>query len=1232
MTEEQAAALRSFQPFPGLRSFTSDEARIFFGRDGMSADVARRLVRSRFVAVLGPSGSGKSSLVRAGLLPTLFAGYAASVGSAWKIVDFRPGSDPMGHLADALNRSEISKSLDAATLRTSSGALIETIAQACEAGKLTDETNVLLLVDQFEELFRYKAHPESPTADRDEKARFVALLLAATQARAQRIFVVLTLRAEFLGDCAQFRDLPEAINDSQYLVPRLTRLQRRAAIEGPIRAAGAAIEPNLVQRLLNELGEDPDQLPLLQNALMRIWEEWLRQGNLDSKIQFDHYAAIGATVDKKAKEREKQAQPADAEDTKKKEPTLQGALDRHGDEALDRANQAVGEDLVKRIFQRLRIRDDRGRETRTPASVDELCKATDGEIGSVMKAIDFFRDDNICVTFLRPFKSELDKLTPDTEIDVTHESLFRCWGKLKDEWAPEEEESRRIYVDLARRAEEKGAAENPLRGSLLTRDLEWWNKKRPNAAWAGRYHSGFGKAEKYLLDSRDRARGGVALRRIFIAAALIALAGSLGEIYSFAKIKAAREETLVHLLASRAALAASEDGAGLKAGMLLAAESLKRQPTSEAQTVVFNAAARLPPTLPDPFRSAVRQVAFGNEEKLLAGLGSDGVLQVLDAATRVPLKTVEPLRGISSFALAQHASLMVTSEGGIVAIRDAVTGKRLAGFPCSGPIQAVAMGASGVVAAALCAGQLHSWETGSTWKDGHAIAVLPPMASWSHLALSEGGDLVALGRRFEAGSEVFVVALPSRKLMAVGFSSSRITALSFSASDLFNRGNLIVGDDSGAIRVWPCGNLLSLGGKPPTPTNIENLDLLGKYSASVTTLWVDARKRLGAGYRDGMVRIWDLEGQREVTRLIGYEPVLSVALSDQVAISAGRDLRAKAWSLAELVPLGFVTNAEFSPYSSLLLIGAISTPPRLWDVTQRRVLNEWTGISGLPMAINPSATLAAFFDTDSLTLSVRRFSAGKEGETLWSQRVKFDDVRASPIFSSDGKFIATATGAGVFIWNATTGEEESRLPVALESHAVFTLTPDSRQILIAARGGGISLVSIHGGKLSRLPYVPDVKIASVAMSPDGKALAVAEDTGLASSDDVSTSTKMHVYSYPSGRELSAFQQPGLIDRITFSPDSRYFLSASHQGAVVLWDAREAKQGFQFSVPDALQAVGFTRDGKIVIVSSTQMTFYSWKVPDLLREACRRVDHNLNPKEWHLRMPEEPYIKVCPNLP
>jgi len=286
-------------PYPGLRPFKFEESYLFFGREGQSEDLLRRLERNHFAAVVGTSGSGKSSLVRAGLLPLLSSGFMPGKSADWHISILRPGNSPIRNLAEALVQPE---QLEAAQTREKTETDAElnlgialTVLRRSAVGLLDYANgnpgkgkNLLVVVDQFEELFRFRKDAEIENS-KDEAADFVKLFLEATRDKNSGIFVVITMRSDFLGDCAQFRDLPEAINDGQYLIPRLSRDQLRQVIESPAKIHGAGISPALVTNLLNAVGDDQDQLPVLQHSLMRTWNNWTKRNNQNSEITYKDY-------------------------------------------------------------------------------------------------------------------------------------------------------------------------------------------------------------------------------------------------------------------------------------------------------------------------------------------------------------------------------------------------------------------------------------------------------------------------------------------------------------------------------------------------------------------------------------------------------------------------------------------------------------------------------------------------------------------------------------------------------------------------------------------------------------------------------------------------------------------------------------------------------------------------------------------------------------------------------
>src|SRR5258708_27015036 len=248
-----------------------------------------RLAATRFLAVLGSSGTGKSSVVKTGLLDALDLGVMTQAGSAWRVVDFRPGSTPLTNLARRLLEaggpgSGMVADAEIDLLRAFLVRGPRSVVEWCGDGHLPEHTNLLLLVDQFEELFRYQDY-----AGREEAEAFVALVLESARSRQFPIYVALTMRSEYLGACALVDGLAEAISAGMFLTPRMTREECRAAIVCPAQGCGVEGADALVNRLLNDLAafapcddrgrrdqldrliRRADQIPLLQYCLNRIW-------------------------------------------------------------------------------------------------------------------------------------------------------------------------------------------------------------------------------------------------------------------------------------------------------------------------------------------------------------------------------------------------------------------------------------------------------------------------------------------------------------------------------------------------------------------------------------------------------------------------------------------------------------------------------------------------------------------------------------------------------------------------------------------------------------------------------------------------------------------------------------------------------------------------------------------------------------------------------------------------
>ncbi len=487
-------------PYVGLRPFFDEDSFYFFGRSEQITELLELLHGTHFVPVLGSSGSGKSSLVRAGLIPTLRAGFMVADRDGWRMAKCLPGDAPIENLAEALLRSVgvertplVVNALATRIREDFDDAVIEVLRP-----HLTAHESVLILVDQFEELFAFRgaagaesddepdAAPDAMrTADRLRRRRDASLLVSVLLSLAVRtdvpVYVVTTMRTDFLGDCDIFTGLPEAINRSGYLVPRLTRAQLRSAIEGPARLVGARAAPRLVDRILNDVGDRMDRLPMMQHALRRTYEAWKSAGMM-GPIDLADLEMIGG---------------------------LDGALNVQAEATIADIDPGVAE----RVFKRLTAIDKNSRRVRHPTRLSDLrAVAGSGNVAALMTLLDRCVSEGTNFMFASP-----DGQPNDLRYNITHESLIRQWDRLR-KWVDEEQAQRDWYFGVASRA--ALYASDPETGLMSRGDLriadEEMTAHRPTAGWAARYPETAAPFDETMAYVRRSSKHVAAVRRNWI--------------------------------------------------------------------------------------------------------------------------------------------------------------------------------------------------------------------------------------------------------------------------------------------------------------------------------------------------------------------------------------------------------------------------------------------------------------------------------------------------------------------------------------------------------------------------------------------------------------------------------------------------------------------------------------------------------------------------------------------
>ncbi len=457
-------------PFPGLRAFSPGDSHLFFGRNLSSDEVINRLMQNRLVSVIGASGSGKSSLVFSGVIPRLLASNAEGKRS-WSYLVLRPNYNPIESLASELSSlsaaagfAYVSPQAALNALQSNKDGLAEMVSRI----RKNLRQQVVLVIDQFEDLFRFNNDTSHP-ATTDNISDFINLIIEAAKQEDTGLYVILTMQSDYISECARHEGLIALMNTGSYLIPQIKGEAYAELIEEPLKHTGTPIDNKLVKTIILEAGNKTGQLPIIQHMLMRLWDQWAKCGDSTRSIGLADYDAIGR---------------------------LEGAISSHAGKVYA-ALSPRHQDVCERLFRSITYCGPDKKGQRKPEKLSTIHEITGYSIEDLTYVIEQYRSPDY--SFLTPPVGI--PLTPDTVIDVTHESIITSWDLLR-KWVEDEEESQKLYLRLSASASRHQEGKAPLWvPPELTLALKWRNTVKPTVTWAEKIDPAYERTMLFLKAS-----------------------------------------------------------------------------------------------------------------------------------------------------------------------------------------------------------------------------------------------------------------------------------------------------------------------------------------------------------------------------------------------------------------------------------------------------------------------------------------------------------------------------------------------------------------------------------------------------------------------------------------------------------------------------------------------------------------------------------------------------------